>query len=274
MITIVASGRANHQIQHQKALAAGLKTYGIESKLSGSISDVYTDYVACWGWRNGKLLREAGKEVLVMERGYIGDRFKYTSLAWNGLNGHAEFPEYEYDGGKRFKELGVDIKPWKKNGVYALILGQVPNDASLQGRDIQPWYEEVALYIKENFNIPVLYRSHPDVVNRGQREVIKDTVPSTGSLQEALSGALFTVCYNSNSSVDSVLAGIPCVVEDKGTMAYEVCSKNVEKIEYPERELWAHKLAQKQWRMDEIESGEALKGIVCKLGVLSPQDSL
>lgn len=267
MLTIVASVRSPHQSQHQKILQQGLYKLGISSICATNQSVINTKYVACWGWRNGKIFRDAGHEVLVMERGYIGDRFKFTSLAWNGLNGYAEFPEYEYDSGARFKGHGVKIKPWKMGGSYALILGQVPSDASLQGKDIMPWYEEQAAHIKAIYDIPVYFRSHPDLIKKGIRQKVEGTLPSEGTLEQALNGAAFTVTYNSNSSVDSILNGTPCIIGDKGSMAYDMCGKFIGDLVRPYREVWAHKLAQKQWSLSEIQSGEALKGIICRLGL-------
>lgn len=266
MFSIVASLRAKHQVDHQKALHNGLKKLGIDSLMIGSADPVRTKFVACWGWRKGRELRESGHEVLVMERGYIGDRFKYTSLGWNGLNGHAEFPDYEYDNGERFRVHNIDIKPWKKGGEYALILGQVPNDASLQGKDMGPWYEEKAREITLTHDIPVHFRAHPDVRRKGITQVVKGTVPSIGTLQDALNDAVFAVTYNSNSAVDSIINGVPCVLGDKGSMAHDMCGKKIGDIIMPDRTEWAHKLACLQWTMAEIESGEALKGIICKLG--------
>lgn len=266
-ITIVSSSRARHQLEHQQALQEGFLTYSIEAKLEYSIFSADTKYVACWGWHNGKQLRDRGHEVLVMERGYIGDRFKYTSLGWNGLNGHAEFPVHKSDNGERFKDHGGVIKPWKREGNYALILGQVPRDASLQGKNMVPWYENIAFQIKEKYNIPVLFRQHPDLNKRGINQIVGNTEKSTGTLSEALSGALFTVCYNSNSAVDSILAGVPCIVGDEGTMAYQMCGHEVGELIYPDREQWAYDLAWKQWDIEEIKSGKALENIICRLGV-------
>jgi len=259
LVSIVSSLRAKHQLEHQKVLAEGLKVLGIQPLLCFFVERVTTPIVACWGWRNGIILRERGHDVIIMERGYIADRFAYTSLAWNGLNGHADFPDYPDDGGERFRSMGVEIKPWKTGGDYALILGQVPGDASLQGLDLMPWYEDVAEQIDIKHGLPVHFRPHPDVMSKGIMQNVQGTVPSQGTLQEALSGAAFTVCFNSNSSVDSVLAGVPCIVGDRGSMAYDMCGKSVKEIIRPDRTDWAHQLAWKQWSLDEIKSGEALK---------------
>lgn len=258
-ITILSSFRAKHQLIHQEALCAGLEKLGIGAKKSFSEHHVNTKYVACWGWRKGKLLRDRGHDVLVMERGYIGDRFAYTSLGWNGLNGRATFPDYANDGGERFRSHGGEIKPWKRGGDYALILGQVPGDASLRGMDMLPWYQLMARQIHLTHKLPVHFRQHPDLGKKNIIQHVQGTFPSHGTLAEALEGAAFTVCYNSNSSVDSVLAGVPCVVGDAGSMAYEVCGKSITEIIRPPRAAWAYRLAYKQWSMEEIASGLPLR---------------
>lgn len=261
MLTIIANPRARHQVEHQEALAAGLKVHGYPHVLSHSETHVESNIVACWGWRIGKRLKDRGCRVLVMERGYLGDRFSNTSLGFNGLNGHAQFPKYNVDD-SRLKKLGIELKPWKKGGDYALILGQVPHDASLQGRDMVPWYRDIANEIKVRHALPVLFRPHPDLAKKGMTQNVPNAEPSQGSLSDALAGAAFTVCFNSNSSVDSVIAGVPCVVGDRGSMAYDMCGHDIESIIRPDRENWANALAFKQWTIEEIRSGDALKGII------------
>lgn len=265
MITVISSSSSSHQLSHQSALIEGLEDRGIICKADFPTDKINTRFVACWGWRIGRSLRAKGHEVLVMERGYLGDRFKYTSLGWNGLNGHAEFPEYLYDNGKRFLEHNIAVKPWKTSGEYALILGQVPGDQSLQGKDMRIWYEEKAKEIIDYYDIPVHFRPHPEAVKRGIAQPVPRTIASQGTLGEALSGAKFTVCYNSNSSVDSLLNGVPCIVGDKGSMVYDLCGKDISDIKYTEREKPLHRLAQTQWTIDEIKSGEALVGIEWKI---------
>lgn len=264
-ITVIANPRTPHQRLHQQSLLAGLKKLGIKGSEAYYGQRINTRFVSCWGWKIGKKLRSAGHEVLVMERGYIGDRFKYTSLGWNGLNGYAEFPNYEDSECNRLPELDIELKPWKYGGQYALILGQVPNDASLQGKNMVPWYQAQAAAIGDHYKIPVLFREHPDIKKRGLRQNVKGLERSSGTLQEALSNALFTVCYNSNSSVDSIIEGVPCVVGDRGSMAYELCSKSIYNLVRPERAQWLRSLAMKQWRIEEIASGKALEKHICKL---------
>lgn len=247
-----------HQIVHANALVEGMRTVGLSANVALVSQKLPTKYVACWGWRLGKRLRNAGHEVLVMERGYLGDRFSYTSLGWNGLNGYADFPKYEYDNGVRFESLGARLLPWKTEGDYILILGQVPRDASLRGVDLNPFYETWAAQAEAYYGKPVVFRPHPDVVRRGGRP---PEIPlcTAETLEEALNGAFLCLNYNSNSGVDAVLAGVPTVTFDRGSMAWGVCGRSIEQALTPYREFWAHNLAFTQWTIDEIKSGLPLE---------------
>lgn len=218
-------------------------------------------HTVCWGWRKqvAQLLRLQKKEVLVLELGYIGDRRKYISLGWNGLNGYAEFPEYQCDGGDRFRAHGGVLKPWKTDGDYILILGQVKGDASLQGKDIMPWYLNTAKKASELYGLPVYYRPHPESVRRRGYEELEGYKTLSGSLEDAIDGALFTIAYNSNSCLDSILAGVPCYAADKGTVAYELCMKDLSEIIRPYRESIVYNIAWKQWSLDELKSGEPFR---------------
>lgn len=259
--TVIASNKSTHQVSHQSALADGLRAHGIEAKLSSGTAE--TKYVACWGWRRGMALRAAGHEVLVMERGYLGDRFSWTSLAWNGLNGRGEFPDFPRED-SRFSQNFAELKPWKNDGDYILILGQVPGDASLRGKKMMPWYERVAKRCAEIYGKPVHFRPHPLAKRRGGRDKIRNAAKSTGSLNDALAGAALAVTYNSNSAVDAVINGVPAIAMDHGSMAWDVAGHALDELVRPCREDWAASLAWKQWTIDEIASGDAVEPYIKK----------
>lgn len=244
---------------YREALKKGLDAIGYPHKSQIHLS-VDTKNVAVWGWKKGKELRDAGHNVLVLERGYIGDRFNYTSLGWNGLNGFATFPEYPCDDGVRFGAQGGKIKPWRASGGYGLILGQVRGDASLRGQNIQNWYEQTAQQMRD-MGMTVYFRAHPHHRGRGYFG-IQNAPNILGTLQESLSGAHMTACYNSNSALDSILEGIPCYVGDEGTVAYKLCMKDISKLYKPEREKAVYKYAYYQWDKDEIASGLPLRRLM------------
>lgn len=261
-VTILANPTAAHQASHARALADGFAAHGVQATIRQSGPSVPTQTVACWGWRLGQRLRAAGHEVLVMERGYLGDRFAWTSLGWNGLNGYATAPAVSRAPGcyGRFESnFGHLLKPWNPAGDYVLLIGQVPGDASLRGRDMGSWYAEAAQRAAAAYGLPVRFRAHPQALVRGVARPVAGVPSMQGDLSEALAGAAVVVTYNSNTGVDALLAGKPTVAEDAGSMAWPVAAHQIgERVVEPDRKSWAEHLAWRQFTTDEIRSGFAL----------------
>lgn len=249
------SYRAPHQVTHRAAVEEGLRRHGVLTE--------YPGVVICWGWRTGALHRQRGRNVLVLERGYIGDRFHWTSIGWNGLNGRATFPEYVPDGGARFRRMGVPLRPWRPTGEYVLLVGQVHGDAALRGQNLAGWYAATAKAAAAAYGLPVRFRPHPLEARRlGVVRTVSGTQQDVGLLDDALEHAAVVVTWNSNTGVDALLAGKPVVAAGDGAMAAPLAARELGGRCDPDREAWAHALAWKQWSLDEIRSGEALEGVV------------
>jgi hypothetical protein len=250
-LDIVVVPDFRHQTDFAAALSEGLAAHGITARVIPEGQEPETELVACWGWRIGEQLHAQGKRVLVAERGYLGDREVWTSLAWDGLNGRGIFGPVGDQ--KRFDPFRNLLQPWKPAGAYALIIGQVDGDASLGGRDLAPWYCEMARSFA-----PARFRPHPVSVERGQDYPIDGAPRLDGSLADALARAHVVVTWNSNAGVDAVLAGKPTIAFDCGSMAWPVAThySSIDTTE-PDRERWAASLAWKQWSHDEIRSGFA-----------------
>lgn len=252
----IYSSRVGAMEGHFAALAEGLKKHGTKVSHERFPAPSRTRHVACWGWRMGRTLRRSGYEVLVLERGYVGDRFKWTSLGWNGLNGRARF--VTRDDPTRFEtHFRPLLQPWRIEGEFVLLVGQVPGDASLGGMDLTRWYADTAREAAAAYSLPVRFRPHPVAVQRAAWRPVDGAKTLQGTLQDALAKAAVVVTFNSNTSVDAVLAGVPTVAVDDGTMARPVAGKDIGERFTPERAEWAARLAWCQWRMDEIRSGAA-----------------
>lgn len=240
------------------AFAEGLRRHGVSVEMFSSRECVpVADFLCAWGWRNCVRWRREGQDVLVMERGYIGDRFSWTSLGWGGLNGRAEWNE-PADNGERFeKNFGHMVGDWCRGDGYALIVGQVRGDASLTGVDIDAWYEKAEFLISTR-GYDVRLREHPVAIQQGKRTSAMQGNRLTGTLEEALAGASIVVTYNSNTGVESVLAGIPTIVCDIGAMAWPVAAHGLDaEIVTPDRTDWFRRMAWRQWTLEEISSGLA-----------------
>jgi hypothetical protein len=239
------------------AFSKGLERHGHspEVRLPGHVAPC--DLAVTWGVKR-RLEMLSGRRALVLERGYLGDRLgKWTSAGFDGLNGFADFLNAG-KGPERFdRHYGPDfLKPWRESpkGNLVVIMGQVRGDASLRGMNIDLWYRQVAERL-QRCGHRVGFRPHPLFKSALPNAKV---VPLSGTLEEALGRAKWVVTYNSNSGVDSVVAGVPTVTCDAGSMAFPVTGHDpVHEPPRPDRTAWAARMAWAQWTMDELASGEA-----------------
>jgi hypothetical protein len=63
------------------------------------------------------------------------------------------------------------------------------------------------------------------------------------------------VTLNSSVAVAAVMAGIPTITMDEGSMAWDVTGHSLDDIRTPDRRPWAHALAWTQYTDDEIKEG-------------------
>lgn len=210
-----------------------------------------------WGVRNQAAIARqnaAGNLVCVLERGYAGDRFSWTSVSFGGgLNGEGRFYGPFSDASRWEKNFSGLMKPWRTvKEPRVLILGQVPSDMALKGYNPEKiWAEQAALAQEKGFD--VFFRPHPLAPNCRIRGF--ETLMASDPLVEQIKDMQFCLTINSNSAVDCVLAGVPCVTLSFRSMARDVTGKQVGNIIYPDRQKWAHSLAWKQWQTDEMADG-------------------
>lgn len=261
---VVAGQRSEHQTTWGGAFADGLKRHGWNVSIEGQSRGA--DLLVLWGARRKdavEMQRRHG-EICILERGYLGDRFAWTSVSFGGnLNGRAEFRGVRSDGARFNAHFGRLLQPWRwcnpgapRDG-YALLIGQVPGDAALEsaGGNLARWYEDTTRALAAA-GYAVRFRPHPMALRRGYTATVPGAPPIGGTLADALNGAAVVATYNSNTAVESVLAGVPTTVADRGSMAWDVSGREPGDTLMPERWRWAAELAWKQYTLEEMASGE------------------
>lgn len=260
-IAIYAHPSMKHQVDRAKSFQAGMRRHGYNVSVTYYGNVVDCDLAVFWGMHQSKQIRaiqeSKGRPWLMMERGYVGDRFHWTSIGYNGLNGNADFLNEDSLGYRWEKYFHEYMQPWNVGGEYVLVAAQVMGDASLVDYGGRPNYEQIIEHAKKFTKRPIHFRPHP------QRPIAcpPNAIPSPHKeLSKAIEGAWCVLTINSNTSVDAVLAGKPCITLHRGSMAREVTAHGVAKIELPftpDRTQWAYNLAYTQWSPQEIENGEA-----------------
>lgn len=255
---------AEHQQIAANHFFHGLARHGIDAKIKIPQEIEDCDLAVMWGYRQTNIIKRQGRvnaHILVMERGYIGDRFYWTSLGFDGLNGHAMFPTVD-DGGKRWRDYFAHlVKPWRREiGTRAVVMGQVYGDASITGVDFMQWAADTVDELRLK-GYEVAFRPHPKAKNVR----ILGAPALLGDLSETLESNDLVVTYNSNSGVDAVMNGNYTVAHDDGSMVADIANRTVHKLDQPDRTQWFRKMAYTQWSPEEIQSGaawEALRTVI------------
>jgi hypothetical protein len=254
-------GPDRSSLDWREAFCEGLKRKGWSAELSTEPQPC--DLLVMWGIRRQDIIarqKAAGGAVCILERGYLGDRFAWTSVSFGGgLNGRGEFRGHHQDASRFHKHFGALMQPWQTGGGYALLIGQVPGDQSIRNVNIDAWYQQSAAALKAAGWTDVRFRPHPkaSTLPRGP-----SGIPVIGgTLATAMAGAGVVMTFNSNTGVEAALFGRPVVAMDRGSMAWDVAGHQVTEIVTPDRSSWAARLAWCQFSRDEIETGYCQEAI-------------
>ena len=260
-INIFVRFGASWQEQWLTAFREGLKTHGVSSKICSTINYEECDVAVCWGLSHDwiALHKNLGKKLLVLERGYVGNREQWTAIGWNGINGNADFC-LNKELGNRIKKLQWHFKDWQRNNTgIILIAGQVPGDNSVKHLKIDVVYQKIIRQLNIIAAKPIIFRPHP-LSRKSFWKKVLDVPISDCSLMEDLHRAFVVITLNSNMGVDAIIEGVPVISLDKGSMVWDVSGHGVYDAvfpHYPDRNDWFKKLAYCQWNEKEIIDGYA-----------------
>ena len=208
----------------------GLKTHGFRIINDRNASPRGPDDVLLLWNRNrpheqiAQRYEAAGATVLITENGYLGKSKE-----------------------DRWSRLKIDVKPWREDGDYILVLPQ-RSIGEIGVAMPRNWEQTVIPRLKKMTKRPIRLRKHP-----GKNSKIQ--------IEEDLAGAWAAVTWASGAGIKAICAGIP-VFHDYakwiGAPA-ATCTFNIEQPYLGERDTMFHRLAWAQWSWDEIKSGEAFK---------------
>ena len=162
----------------------------------------------------------------------------------------------------------IEIKPWNKNGNHILICP--PTETSKYFFNCHKWLENTLTELKKYTDRPIIIRLKPNetpvrLINNCLYPIKNKKSTTEIPLSEHLTNCHAVITYNSNISLDAILAGIPIVVPNLNA-AYPLSTQlqKIETPEYPEnRYEWLKHLAYNQFTMEEIKSG-------CIWNILTP----
>jgi len=265
---------AEHQKEWLNAFAAGLVQHKVEHDITEDFLRYKdADLHVFWSIKHPSLITrclEYNKPFICIERGYI-DRENFASVNLNGLNGRSQLDVSDFrDNDYRRLRHGWNVKPLKLKGREVIIMGQMPGDSSLDGRDIYTWARKTYDYYEERGYSP-RFKPHPLEQSRNDwekygKEYEKEYETCygmnlfTGNIEAAIKAASMIHTYSSNAGVDAWLGGVPCIADSPVSMLYnwQTPAGSCLGIRH-----WLNELSYRQYNKEEFESGESwelLKG--------------
>jgi hypothetical protein len=153
--------------------------------------------------------------------------------------------------GKRLRELGVEIKPWR-TGRHVLVCLQSQLFMRLIA-GFPEWQEGISRWVFERTDRPIRVRGWSP-----HKAALRET------LRRDLEDAHCVVTWSSCAAVEAILAGVPVICMGPAA-AGRMSSRSLDDIENPPRpegrEEWAAVLADNQWTLQEMREGMAWKAL-------------
>jgi len=215
---------------------------------------------------NKKRLLCIDSGVLNFERGRAVENNTYQ-MGWDCIKGLGRYYN-ENSPPDRWNLLNKELKPWRFEGNYILVFGQVQFGVGSQHIDIDKWYKDVIFAIlNKSKATQVVIRLHPndqDWPFPTKENINFKFVSPKVDLLEHLKGAKVSVSFTSHAIVQSVLEGVPSFCCSKASMGYPLFYTNSvadvvdNRTNMPSREdtlQWLYNLAYTQWNVTEIKEG-------------------
>lgn len=210
------------------------------------------------------------KPVIVLEIGAL-KRGETWKVGINGINRDATWVKPYQE--KRLETLGVEVKPWSKEGEFITIATQRSDSHQWpKGLTMKEWVEEQIQYCYAlEFNRPIVIRPHPrdsitdwsflNFYNKSRTNVYFDPPKLVeGSYDSFNHNEIFerswlVINHSSGPGVQAILSGVNALVS-KHSLAWDM---GFDKNYQPDRTEWLNYLAHTEFTTNEIASGEPWK---------------
>ena len=222
--------------------------------------------------RGGKELMDRFREhnipFLFADNGYFGRGHYdgYYKVTWNAYQCSGRGRDHVVRWRAQAKALGLEIKPWRRDGDHVLICPPIPEYGAVLGMDVSRWLSDMMLTLSRVTDRPLRVRYKPGDPRR---------LPASASLADDLDRAHALVTHDSNVVVEAIMAGVPAFVSPDAAMkspAAALGNTDLASIEDPElcdhREEWFGDLAENQWTLDEMRDGTCWRTL--RIGPRSP----
>lgn len=195
-----------------------------------------------------------GSKRLIVVESAFQLRGSHYQVGWDGFAGNADF-RTDGVGSGRWDMFPIKPKPWRPKGVGScVVMGQLSRDTQVQDVDHIDWCQRTVAQCQVIYD-EVIFRPHPKSDSR-DKYGIDEKICDVDLLKHTLSKAQCVVTWNSTTGVDAIIAGVPVVAMDEGSMAWPLASHTLDApLRNPSRREWLNKLGYSQWTQEEMRAG-------------------
>lgn len=247
--------------------AIGEKPVKISSiGFTGDLHKYAVFYGLCKGLhRIFEAYKAAGVPAIYVDLGYWRRRIR------NRYDGHhkmcvstrhpVDYFQNKKHSSRRFKSLGLAMRPWIKKGRFILVAGMSAKAAEADGMEHTAWERAAIATIRDNTDMPIVYRPKPNCLV--SKPLPGASFDKNTSLHLAYRTCHAVVTCRSNVGVDALLNGVPVFSSDG--VAAAIANADLASIEEPyypstaERLQWASDVAWTQFTTYEIQAGLPFK---------------
>lgn len=252
------------------ALASGVRAVGwrdARTPMADARSAPH-DLAMAYGWAEPHVFdayRDAGKPFVYVDLGYWGRKAPGDELGGyhkvcvserhpNSMIGRC-FPA------TRWREAGLNVKPWRTSGRHVLLAGLSAKAAASYGFGPQEWEYAIIGQIRRYTARPIVYRPKPSWTNAPAIPGTRFS-PAGEALAAVLADCWAVVTHHSNVQIDAMLAGVPFFAEHGAGIGLRF---PLDMIDAPppyragDREAVLNDLAWCQWTLAEIAAGECFR---------------
>jgi len=178
------------------------------------------------------------------------------SIGYDGIKAEANFYN-ENSPPDRWNSFGIELKSWRIDGDYILVLGQNETGISTQHINYEQWMNETIVTLKTLTDRPIKLMAHRHQTKFPQDKSVE--VIKGRSIYENCDKAWAVVARTTNGAAGAIISGIPVFTEDRNCIAYPVSNHCLEDINNPktfDRAAWCNDIGYSQWSIREIKRGE------------------
>ena len=169
------------------------------------------------------------------------------------------------------KDIGVELKDYRKNGHHILLCLQRNGGWSMGKYDVVEWASKTIVELRKYTDREIVLRPHPG--DKGAKDYLHPKnllkkinylkgvrVSTAPTLTDDLHKCWAVVNHNSSPTVGAAIEGYPIFSTDPDrSQSRDIANTDLSKIETPtlfDRQPWVERLAMFHWNFDELVSGE------------------